>query len=156
MDLKYKSVVIFVRDIEISKRFYGELLEQTIKFDFGKNVMFETGISLWEPPNNHLITKNLKIRTSSNPIELYFESEAFEQLYNRIKSKEVNFFHDVIEESWGQRTIRFFDPDNHLIEIGESMKSFILRMKNEGMTPLEISQKTSIPVEEIPQIINEK
>ncbi|RKX68718.1 hypothetical protein DRP43_05215, partial [candidate division TA06 bacterium] len=45
-----------------------------------------------------------------------------------IKSKNIEFLHEIHEEPWGQRTIRFFDPDNHLIEIGEPLPIFIKNM----------------------------
>ena len=30
--------------------------------------------------------------------------------------------HPVKEHSWGQRVVRFYDPDRHIIEVGENMK----------------------------------
>jgi hypothetical protein len=38
--IKFVCALIAVSDINRSKKFYTELLEQTIKFDFGKNVVF--------------------------------------------------------------------------------------------------------------------
>lgn len=35
---------------------------------------------------------------------------------------DMKLLHDLHDEPWGQRTIRFFDPDDHLIEAGESLK----------------------------------
>ena len=44
----FTNVVIFVKDIERSEYFYCDLLGQEVEFDFGKNVTFKSGISLWE------------------------------------------------------------------------------------------------------------
>jgi len=44
----YQAAVFFVSDIATSKRFYNEVLGQKIVADFGANVSFEGGLSLWE------------------------------------------------------------------------------------------------------------
>jgi catechol 2,3-dioxygenase-like lactoylglutathione lyase family enzyme len=36
-----------VQDIEVSKRFYTEVLGLTIALDLGKDVILEGGITLW-------------------------------------------------------------------------------------------------------------
>jgi catechol 2,3-dioxygenase-like lactoylglutathione lyase family enzyme len=41
MQIKFENVVFFVKDIEISKRFYTDVLGQEILMDFGKNVGFQ-------------------------------------------------------------------------------------------------------------------
>ena len=43
----------------------------------------------------------------------------------------------VVEHPWGQRVIRFYDLDGHLIEVGESMKLVTRRFQAAGMTPEE-------------------
>jgi hypothetical protein len=68
--------------------------------------------------------------------------------------KGVLFLHNILEEPWGQQTIRFFDPDNHLIEIGETMKIFVSRIYNKGLTIEQTSIKTSVPVEEVKKLIS--
>ncbi len=45
---KYQAAVFFVSDIKKAKQFYGEILEQKIVADFGANVGFEVGLSIWE------------------------------------------------------------------------------------------------------------
>ena len=53
----------------------------------------------------------------------------------------------VTEETWGQLTIRFYDPENNLIEIGETIPCFVKRFYNQGMTIEEVSQRTLVPLE---------
>ena len=77
--------------------------------------------------------------------ELYYETEDIESAFELVKNHATKFLHEIHEESWGQRTFRFFDPDGYLIEIGESMSGFVKRMSKEGMTREEISDKTGIP-----------
>ena len=34
----------------------------------------------------------------------------------------IEYVHPVKEHGWGQRVVRFYDPDKHIIEVGENMK----------------------------------
>jgi catechol 2,3-dioxygenase-like lactoylglutathione lyase family enzyme len=160
MDLKTYSAALFVKDIEASKKFYLDLLGLSIDLDFGKNVIFKNGFAIWEIQSNHIIPKTLgldKISDSNvNRFELYFETENLSEIFESLKSKDVTFLHDIHEEPWGQQTIRFFDPDNHLIEIGESMRVLVNRFYNQGLTIEQVSLRTSVPVEEIKKLTNRK
>ncbi len=51
---------------------------------------------------------------------LYFENEDLDAAFNRI-AEHVDLIHEVRRQFWGQRVFRFFDPDGHIIEIGEPM-----------------------------------
>ena len=159
MDLKNSSTALFIRDIEVSKHFYLDVLGLSIDLDFGKNVIFKNGFAIWEIQDTHIIPSKLGINNigdnSVNRFELYFETENISQAYSILKDKNVRFLHEIHEETWGQKTIRIFDPDNHLIEIGESMKQFIGRYFREGFTFEAITKRTGIPIEEVKRLIGE-
>lgn len=158
MDLINMSIALFVKDIEISKNFYINLLQQQIELDFGKNVIFKAGFTIWEIDDRHMIPGKVgldKIRDNSvNRFELYFETKNIFQDFTELKSKNVRFLHEIHEENWGQQTIRFFDPDNHLIEIGESMEQFVGRIYQQGLTLDQVSVRTHVPVEEVKRLLN--
>jgi hypothetical protein len=61
--------------------------------------------------------------------------------------------HDVELETWGQKTIRFFDPENNLIEIGETLPGFVKRMYKEEKSVDEIVEITSIDKNMVLEII---
>lgn len=151
------NIALFVKDIEKSKDFYCNLLGLTIKLDFGKNVIFSEGVTAWEIQKNHIIPVKLGLENISdiqnNRFELYFETEELEHVLERLMRNGIRFLHNIHEEPWGQRTIRFFDPDNHLIEFGESMQTFIKRFHETGLSPEEISKRTSVPVAEVKRLI---
>ena len=85
MDLKNQSIALFVENIEVSKDFYVNTLQQQIDLDFGKNVIFKSGFAIWEIRDSHIIPQTLgldKIRDRSvNRFELYFETSNLSQLY---------------------------------------------------------------------------
>ena len=55
---------------------------------------------------------------------------------------------------WGQRVIRFYDLDGHIIEVGESMKIVIQRFLSTGMTMEEISSKMDASIEDLTKLLN--
>jgi catechol 2,3-dioxygenase-like lactoylglutathione lyase family enzyme len=157
MDLKNGSTALFVKNIEASKQFYKEVLGLAVDLDFGKNVIFKGGFAIWEIRSDHIICAHQGLEkvsdTSVNRFELFFETESLSLVLSVLKSKNVRFLHETHEESWGQQTIRFFDPDNHLIEIGESMKQFVCRFHDQGFSKEEIHKRTGVPVEEVNRLI---
>ena len=156
-NVKYHSVAIFVRNIKISKEFYIGILEQVIDLDFGTNIGLKSGISLWEINPNHMIPKELGIESITNEkisrFELYFETENIESVFKRLEKNNVELLHSIHEESWGQKTMRFYDPDRHLIEVGETLETFVKRLSNENMTPEQVAEKTSIPLSAVNELI---
>ena len=66
----------------------------------------------------------------------------------------MEYLGEVIEHSWGQRVIRFYDPDGHIIEVGEDMKMVIKRFFASGMTMEEISVKMDASVEDLMKLLD--
>lgn len=155
MKLNNSSTAIFVKKIEASKAFYEDFLGLEIEFNFGKNIIFKGGIAIWEINPNHIIPSRLgeNINVNSNRFELYFETENLDAVFLPLKAANIRFLHEIHEESWGQRTIRFFDPDNHLIEIGESLRCFIKRMLDSGMSKDQVSTKTGVALSDFDKIL---
>ena len=60
------------------------------------------------------------------------------------------------EYPWGQHVVRFFDPDHHIIEVGESMVSVVKRFAEEGLTVDEIAERTQHPIDFIEKALKEK
>ena len=57
--------------------------------------------------------------------------------------------------SWGQRVVRFYDLDKHIIEVGESMKMVINRFIDRGMTTEQISKKMDVSVADLKKLLND-
>ena len=154
--IKFHSSVLFVKDIEKSKDFYVKLLKQEIEYDFGKNVILKNGITLWEISPSHIIDRKLNIKETSNRFELYFESDMLTEIAEHLKNEGVEFLHDIHEEPWGQRTIRFFDSDKHLIEVGEPLETFVQNMNYSGLSLEQIAHKSGISIDTVENILKNK
>lgn len=145
--LKFDAPLIVVNDMARSRHFYEQLLGQKVKFDFGPNVPFE-GFSI------HLKShfQSLLGDVSQYPViqkphwgELYFETDQLELIYQRLNEAGVEFIHGVCEQPWGQRVMRFYDPDGHIVEIGETMEAVVWRLYEQGLSIDIISEKSAMP-----------
>ena len=155
--LKFDAPLIVVNDMVRSRYFYEELLGQKVKFDFGPNVPFE-GFSI------HLKShfQSLLGEVAHYPVtekahwgELYFETDELKPIYHRLYEAGVEFLHPICEQPWGQRVMRFYDPDGHIIEIGETMDAVVWRFYEQGLSIDIISEKSSMPPEFIESVIKE-
>ena len=59
---------------------------------------------------------------------------------------DLDYVHPVREHSWGQRVLRFYDPDRHVIEVGENMKSVCRKFLDGGMTPEQAAERMGVPL----------
>ena len=49
--------------------------------------------------------------------------------------------------------VRFYDPDKHIIEVGENMKSVCKRFLDSGMNIEETAKRMDVPIEFINECI---
>jgi len=54
----------------------------------------------------------------------------------------------------GQRVVRFYDLDEHIIEVGESMKMVINRFLFSGLSMKEISIKMDVSITDLEKLLN--
>lgn len=152
----YSMTVLLVDDIGISKTFYQTLFNFEIKHDFGENIVFKNGFSIWQKKRAHQIIFGEK-RDSLNfekSTELYFETSQIEKMWSRIISdKNIDIIHEIKEEQWGQRTLRIFDPDKFIIEIAEPMDHVVKRLAQSNCSIEAIAQKTQVSMKEVKQIL---
>jgi catechol 2,3-dioxygenase-like lactoylglutathione lyase family enzyme len=155
--LKFDAPLIVVEEMARSRHFYEHLLGQKVKFDFGPNVPFEGfSIHLKEHFQSLLGTAaQYPVTQKAHWGELYFETDELEPIYQRLNEAGVEFIHPVREQPWGQRVMRFYDPDGHVVEIGETMEAVVWRFHEHGLSIQLISEKSGMPREFIERVIKE-
>jgi catechol 2,3-dioxygenase-like lactoylglutathione lyase family enzyme len=154
--LKFDGPLIVVNDMARSRYFYEQLLGQKVKFDFGPNVPFE-GFSIHLKSHFQSLlgdAAHYPVTQKAHWGELYFETDALEPTYQRLNESGVEFIHPILEQPWGQRVMRFYDPDGHIVEIGETMEAVVWRFYEQGLSIDVISEKSSMPPEFIEGVIN--
>jgi uncharacterized glyoxalase superfamily protein PhnB len=146
--LKFIIPLIVVEDVAASRRFYEDCLGQKVLYDFGEDVQFEGGFSIHQKAHFQTLLGDqgrYAITLKSNAGELYFETDEIEAVQERLKQSGAEFIHEIKEHPWGQRAMRLYDRDGHILEIGESMGSAILRLQGQGLSVEEIIKKTGMP-----------
>ena len=153
--MKYICTVISVSDIEAAKKFYKDLFGLKIYQDYGKNIAFTCGLALQQDFDWLVNLPKEKVLKKSNNVEIAFEESDFDEFVIRLKQYEnIEYLDEVMEHTWGQRVIRFYDLDGHIIEVGESMKIVIQRFLSTGMTMEEISSKMDASIEDLTKLLN--
>lgn len=122
--MKLKNVLIVVKDIDRSIEFYRDLFGLEIVLNNDGNVILTEGlvlqeISLWEGFTER------KVIPKNNAAELYFEERDIEAFAEKLKhyKEPIEYVNPLMTHSWGQRVIRFYDPDGNLIEVGTPANS---------------------------------
>jgi catechol 2,3-dioxygenase-like lactoylglutathione lyase family enzyme len=153
--LKYMGPLYVVEDIAVSRHFYEVLLGQKVKYDFGENVTFEGDFSFHlKSAYQRLLGdgKQYPVTKKAHTVELCFETDEIEEVYQRVHEAGVEFVHDIREQPWGQRVIRLYDPDGHILEIGELMETVIRRFYQQGWSIDRIREKSGMPREFIESV----
>ena len=153
--MKYTCVVISVANINAARRFYQDLFGLEVYQDYGKNIAFTCGLALQQDFDWLVNLTKEKIIKKSNNAEIVFEEQDFDGFLNKLKAySNIEYLGEGIEHSWGQRVIRFYDPDGHVIEVGEDMKMVIQRFLNAGMTMEEVSVKMDASLEDLEKLLD--
>ncbi len=115
--MRLKNILLVVKDIEKSKKFYNQLFGMQIVRDFGENVILTEGLVLQEQKTWESLTKTETI--TGNGIQLYFEENNLANFMESVKAhdKKIEFIGDVRTNSWGKEVIMLKDPDGHIIEV---------------------------------------
>ena len=78
--------------------------------------------------------------------EVCFEEDDLDTFTDRLRTWDIQYVHPVKEHRWGQRVVRFYDPDGHIIEVGESMKTVVRRFLHSGMPPTQVAERVDVPI----------
>ncbi|MCT4636353.1 MAG: VOC family protein [Bacteroidales bacterium] len=145
--MKFICPLILVTDISKSKEFYCSVLNQEIKTDFGENVTFSGDFAIHLKSHFKNLIDNREIKSEANNFELYFEEDDIETVVSKLKTNNVEFIHELKEQPWMQRAVRFYDPDKNIIEIGESMEFVSYRLYMKGNSVDGIVKMTGLSAE---------
>lgn len=119
--MRHIDTIILVEDIEVSRRFYEEIMGLDVLHDWGNMIVFSERFSIHKAdalqPESDIRHHIKQGRQGSNNVILYFETPDIEKEYSRITCKGARILHGIVEVPW-QKIFRIYDPDDHIIEIG--------------------------------------
>ena len=117
--MKLRNILIVVKNIEKSRQFYHDLFGLELILDNDGNMILTEGLVLQDEKiwrgflGRDVIPEN-------NSCELYFEESDLEGFVEKLERlyPEVRYVNRLMVHSWGQKVVRFYDPDGNLIEVG--------------------------------------
>lgn len=117
--MRLRNVLIVVNDMDRAIRFYKEIFGLQVILDQDGNVIMSEGLVLQDAKiwkdflNKDLFPEN-------NMMELYFEERNIEDFVKKLEESdfEIEYVNELMEHSWGQKVVRFYDLDGNLIEVG--------------------------------------
>ena len=152
--MKHICMLISVADINAARKFYEDLFGLEVFQDYGRNIAFTCGLALQQDFDWLVDLPKEKVLKKSKNAEIVFEEQDFDGFLNKLKEyPDIEYLGEVIEHSWGQRVIRFYDLDGHIIEVGEDMKIVIKRFLDSGMTMEEVSVKMDSSIEDLTKLL---
>lgn len=154
--MQYLGALLTVKDMEKSKKFYHDVLGLNIAQDFGANVTLEGGIFLQTLDTWKSFIRTDNVLLPHNAGELYFEEENLSGFCSRLMTYDIQYVHPLMEHRWGQRVIRFYDPDGHIIEVGEKMDAVVRRFVRQGLSAEETAERMDVPLEYVQNCLKEK
>ena len=124
--MKLRNILIVVKDIEKSKKFYHDLFGLDMLLDNDGNMILTEGLvlqdeAIWKKFLDRDITQE------NNATELYFEERNIEEFIEKLERlyPDIKYVNRLMTHSWGQKVIRFYDLDGNLIEVGTPMSEKI-------------------------------
>lgn len=151
--MRLKNTLIVVNDIERSKAFYRDLFGLQVIADYNGNVVLTEGLvlqdaAIWEK----FIAR--EVMFGGNHAELYFEENDMDWFLEKLEAwpEEITYVNQLMEHAWGQRVVRLYDPDMHMIEVGESMEFVAKRFLKSGMSVEETAARTQMAVGRVAEL----
>ena len=143
----YKGTLIAVKNMEESKKFYHDILGMNVEGDFGANVQLEGGLFLQTLDTWSYFINGKEVNLKNNAGELYFEVSDIDGFHKKLQTANIEYVHELLEHSWGQKVVRFYEPDHHIIEVAEDISMVVKRFFQNGMTAEQVADRMDVPLD---------
>lgn len=117
--MNYRGTLLTVKNCEQSLEFYKNVFGIELIHDNDGNMELCGGIFLQEADYWEKFTGK-EIIKKSNSTELYFEEPDIDAFIMKLEKlyPDIEYVNKLTVHSWGQKAVRFYDPDGNLIEVG--------------------------------------
>ena len=117
--MQFKGTLVVVKACDRAYEFYHNMFGFQLLRDNGGNMELTGGLYLQEARYwEEFLQKS--IFPKSNSTELYFEEADIDAFVEKLELlyPDTEYVNSLMTHSWGQRVVRFYDPDGNLIEVG--------------------------------------
>ena len=120
--MRLKNVLLVVKDLQKSKQFYHDVFGLDLVLDNDGSMILTEGLVLQDEKIWKAFLQK-DVIPKSNSCELYFEEPDIEAFALRLEKQypSLSYVNRLMTHSWGQKVLRFYDPDGNLIEVGTPM-----------------------------------
>lgn len=147
--MRCEGYMLITKDIKAATEFYTDIIGASVELDIGNHVVFREGFSLllesdWRGFTG-LGAGDVFYRHHTG--QLSFEVDDIQEFLERIESlPPLALLHPAKEHHWGKWSVRLYDPDRHVVEVGESMKVVVKRFLSQGLAPEEAAARSEFPL----------
>lgn len=122
MGIRFRHSIALVRDIEESKQFYKDILGLSIVQDFDIFVLFQNDFAIHRADlfYDYINKPYHGEKMGHDNVDFYLTTTDLEHVSDKLKENKVVFIHDIKQMDWGEKVIRIYDPDGHILEIGDA------------------------------------
>lgn len=115
----YKGVLLVVQDCSKALKYYSDLFGFTLVQDNDGNMELTGDVYLQEAGYWEKFTER-DVIPRNNSTELYFEDPDIDAFVKKLEMlyPDTEYVNRLMTHSWGQRVVRFYDPDGNLIDVG--------------------------------------
>jgi len=123
----FYNTIVFVKDMAKTRKFYENILGLKIEIDYKVLVIYENRLAIHD---GNALKKTIFKRIwnifppnkfGRKNIEIYIETNELKEMEAKLHNCNVRFIHKIEKQAWGQHVLRCYDPDNHIVEIGEPL-----------------------------------
>ena len=87
---------------------------------------------------------------------MYFETDDIDSFIEKLKSfPDIEYLHTLMEHSWGQRAVRFYDVDHHIIEVAESIVMVTKRFIDSGLTLEQTATRMDVGIDYVKAVLEQ-
>ena len=118
--MKFKGILIVVKDCNKELKFYQDMFGFEMIRDNDGNMELSGNLYLQEEEKYWKRFTGRHVIPQSNQTELYFEESEIDSFVKKLETlyPHTEYVNHLMTHSWGQRVVRFYDPDGNLIEVG--------------------------------------
>lgn len=145
MQFHLRNVSLVVGDMNRSREFYKKLFDvNTVEIDGDIMVVIEPESQLWLRPAELYAEQTGESNSKGGAVVTLF-ADGFTAFAERLEKLDIEYVHKIKELATGQRVVRIFDPDRHVIEVVEDYAELCDRLIKSGMSVKQIAEKTGMP-----------
>ena len=122
------AITMFIADVERSKRFYEHVFDTQSIYEDDDAVAFQFDnivVNMLRSSAAHELIEPAAVADehSGTRFQLTIWVDDADAAYAELASRGAEFINGPMDREWGMRTAAFADPDGHIWEIAENVKS---------------------------------